>query len=358
MGRSSHTCRTRRINLLTLAASLATADCAAAASVLPRGPSLSAAATGATPTTVHYHDAARSTLPTTASGTEPLIGDALPHDVQSLQVAHQRYEAALLIPIPFELLGGMIAATGEIAAVHQQLQPRSERESGITTLAARTQVPATAYTSRKAGVLYVPHFKEGAPRYFLAAQRLGDAGTAPVRDFTVGAKIAAADMPFAIKWNTTDRADLWLALTWRVWPAPHQRHTWLPALGYRWEHARGWSIEAEVPHGLTIGWHTSNDQWQVFASGRRETQLATAATVFGPAYVETAASAAVLGLRRRLGAVAPSMMGWYAAIEAGAREETSVYSNERGDAVATTRSNPAAVVQVKLGSVLPGSPPP
>jgi hypothetical protein len=114
------------------------------------------------------------------------------------------------------------------------------------------------------GFIYLPHFAEGAPRYFLVAKRYGDLnvkrGARPMSEYIVGSDIDIDDMPIKIRFATSDEATTRLLLRLRQFPG---RQKWLLLVGHKIKTQNGFHLDFAIPSHLTVGQDLRPDDYRL-----------------------------------------------------------------------------------------------
>lgn len=257
-----------------------------------------------------------------------------------LTIQRRRYEASILAPIPAKLLGGMFVIKADFF-----------KESRIY---AGDDAPNQEANDLKnpnvagIGTVYLPHAKEGAPRFFIATARYGsmslDDKAGPMSEYIVGADIASEDMPFRLTFSPTDDAQTRLLVRYRNFPGFHR---WLFLVGHKIQTVGGWSIDITLPSHVLLAWQTLDDAWKVYGGVRWVSREYPFSTGVVEGWTEGHATSRLIGLRRKL--ISPL----YVALEAGMQNETLSYLDEHGETLSSQDSPFAPWARVSLETWLP-----
>ncbi len=234
------------------------------------------------------------------------------------KVARERTEVSLLIPIPAEVLGGMIALRDEFFNEHRTYE-------GADTGGEPDDVKNPNVAGL--GLVYLPHPKEGAPRFFLGAGRYGELSvfqdeSKPMKEFIIGADAADTDMPFALKFSPTDQAESRLLLRYREFPGFHR---WLLLVGHRIEQNNGFTLDAVIPSHVLASFTFGGGAWTAYTGIRWVGREYPFDTGFAKGWIEGSVTTRLLGLRRQL--VGPLHL----ALEGGMQKENLRYVDDKGE---------------------------
>jgi hypothetical protein len=240
-----------------------------------------------------------------------------------LKVARKRTEMELLVPIPAQVLGGMFVLKDDFF---------SEERTYSGSDAADLNLPNNERNPNVAGldVVFLPHAKEGAPRFFLVAGRYGHLrfghDAIPMTEYIIGADTAAEDMPFNIKFSPSDVAQVRLLARYRQYPGFHR---WLVDGGMKLKRASGWLFDVELPSRVFGGWDAPGNDWGWYGGIRWVSREYPFTDGVDAAWMDGYVTTRVLGVRRRV--VGPL----YVSLEAGMEAETLRVIDEHG----TTRES-------------------
>jgi hypothetical protein len=236
-----------------------------------------------------------------------------------VELRRRRVDANLLLPIPARLFGGMLLVRADYFQETRELAGADAPPAG--SLDPSLANPATLGM----GLLYLPHAKEGAPRFFVVVERYGDPGFAddvpPMTELIVGADIDDVDAPWSLKLHPTDEAESRLFVRWRQFPG-FQR--WLIAVGHKIEQKQGFFLDVQAPiHGL-IGWSFPPGDWRVYGGVRLTSREHPVSDGAESGWYEGYATHVLLGARRRLAGPV------FAALESGGVKERMSLYDESG----------------------------
>lgn len=254
-----------------------------------------------------------------------------------LEVRRRRYEANLLVPIPAKVLGGMFVLKGDLfkerrTLVGDDAKTAPDQENDFLN-------PNVAGV----GAVFLPHAKEGAPKFFVLASRYGsmsfedDAG--PMGEYILGADIADEDMPFTVKLSPTDDTETRLLVRYRRFPGFHR---WLFLVGHRIETVSGWSFDATIPSHVLIGWQTQDAGWKIYGGIRWVGREYPFETLVSSGWQEGHATTRLVGVRREI------TKPLYLALEAGAQKEELTYFDARGETLSSHETDFAPWARLAL----------
>lgn len=227
-------------------------------------------------------------------------------------VARRRYELNLLIPVPAKVFGGLVVVKADIF---------EERRAYSGKDAAGTAVDVKNPNVAGTGLVFLPHVSEGAPKFFVVAERYGYLSTErralAMGEYIIGADIADDDMPFHLKFSPTDEAASRVTVRLRRFPGFNK---WLFLVAHKIDTKTGFSIDGGFPSHLIVGWQTSDDAWKVYGGGR----LVSREYPLTPGWIEGFAGYGLLGLRRVV------MGPVYATLEAGMQKEWTDWHDIKG----------------------------
>lgn len=236
--------------------------------------------------------------------------------VEHTAVGKQRYVADLVAPLPYALFGGLFMVEAEAARDELDL---------TNDAAASGAKPADVTTSARVGTIglrYLPHPKEGAPRFFVSAARYGGFGAkepaSPMTELTLGSRLDGDDMPLGLrlKPSPADEAHSSIYVRARLYPGFTR---WFGALGHELQLHGGFFADVVVPERLLLGYEGAGRNVAFYAGVRREdraypiAKLDDAKSLWTDGY----ALRALIGARHRLSGIT------YAALEGG-YEQTSL----------------------------------
>ena len=151
----------------------------------------------------------RSSTPLTDSQTEKKLG---------VEEKTTNAQLNLLVPIPAPFLGGMLISkidlvneskefTGDNADIYNTDELKNMRERDMAAV----------------GFVYLPHAKEGAPKFFALAARYSKLDVTdsaqPMGEYILGMNMDGKDTPFNIKFDPTQNAGISLIARHRRFPA-------------------------------------------------------------------------------------------------------------------------------------------
>jgi len=256
-------------------------------------------------------------------------GSSAPLDVHGTssegdsKLAHQRYEAGLVAPVPESLLGGLFVIKGDAF-----VEKRAVTAAGDAALADLGK-PGVAAVD----LIYLPHPMEGAPRVFLGGGRYGAVTfkdqVPPMSEYFIGTDIADVDMPFHLRLSPSDRTWTSLLVRMRHFPGFDK---WLYYAGYRLERASGWFFDAAYPSHVLLGFKTYDDAWSLYAGQRWVSREYPFKTELGEGWMDGYTSTRLVGVRRVL--VAPV----YLSLEAGLQSEFMRFAGRHGEELAVTQT--------------------
>lgn len=253
----------------------------------------------------------------------------------AVELRRRRYDLNLLVPVPAQVLGGMFVVKGDFFK-----EQRTTSGPGALPLDNDIKNPNVAAI----GTVYLPHAKEGAPRFFALATRYSDMSverqSRPMAEFVVGADVAAEDMPFKLVFGATDDAESRVLVRYRSFPGFHR---WLLLVGHRIERVSGWSFDATIPSHVLVGWQTQDAAWKLYSGVRWVGREYPFSTTTADGWMEGHVTSYLAGVRRE---VAKPI---YVALEAGMQQEALAYFDERGDELSrhVTRLSPYAKVALE-----------
>ncbi len=246
-------------------------------------------------------------------------GDILPDDDShpDAKVARQRSEANLLVPIPAAVLGGMLVLKDDFFAEHRTYsgeatgdEPDDVKNPNVAGL----------------GVVYLPHPKEGAPRFFAIAARYGELSVfqdkaRPMTEYILGADISDTDMPFPVKFNPTDQAETRVLVRLRHFPGFNR---WLLLVGHQIDFASGFGLDVTIPSQVLASYEFGGGSWKVYGGVRwtgREYPFNTGGT---SGWVDGFVMTRLIGMRREI------LGPLFVALEGGVQKESVRYVDEHG----------------------------
>lgn len=234
------------------------------------------------------------------------------------KVQRNRTEANLLVPIPAEVLGGMFVLRDDFFKEHRVYEgddtgnePDDVKNPNVAGL----------------GVVYLPHPKEGAPRFFLAAGRYGELSvfqdkSKPMKEYIVGADVADTDMPFALKFSATDQAESKILVRYRDFPGFHR---WLLLVGHKIEQTNGFSLEVVIPSHVLATFSFGGGAWATYGGIRWVGREYPFDTGFTQGWIEGHVTTRLFGVRRQL--AGPLFL----ALEGGVQKEELRYVDTKGE---------------------------
>jgi hypothetical protein len=193
------------------------------------------------------------------------------------------------------------------------------------------------------GLLYLPHAKEGTPRFFVILERYGAPSfadeVAPMTEVIVGADIDDIDAPWSLKLHPTDEAESRLFVRWRHFPG-FQR--WLVAVGHKIEQKQGFFLDVQAPvHGL-IGWSFPPGDSRLYGGVRLTSREYPVSDGVERGWYEGYATNVLLGARRRLAGPV------FAALESGVVQERMSLYAESGKRLSRHETAFAPFVRLSL----------
>ena len=265
-------------------------------------------------------------------------------DGRGFEIARRRTDLNLLVPIPADLLWGLW-----VVKVDHFSEKRTYSDDVPVPPDDHVKNPRVTGT----GFVYLPHAKEGAPRFFLVAERYGrldDEGGRPMSEFVLGADVADEDMPFNIKLLATDESEVRVLLRYRQFPGFKR---WLLLGGYQLERRSGWTLDFTWPSQILGGWQTPDKTWKFYGGVRwvgREYPFTLSDGTQG--WMEGFSQAGLLAVRRRI--VGPL----FVAVEAGRQHEVLHFIDEHGETLDRQRTAPSPWVKIALETWLDPLAPP
>lgn len=258
---------------------------------------------------------------------------------QDLQVRRRRYEASVLAPIPLRLLGGMFVFKGDFFKEHRELEgdDRYEEEDDLRN-------PNVAGV----GTVYLPHHKEGAPRFFILAARYGEMSfkdkAGPMSEYVLGADIDAVDMPWPMRFDVSDDASTRVLVRYRSFPGFHR---WLLLAGHKIQRASGWSFDVQIPSHVLAGWQTDDQAWKIYGGVKWVSREYPFSTTYADGWMEGHTATRFVGVRRLIA------VPLYVALEAGMQREVLAYYDERGETLSAHETEFAPWARVALETWVP-----
>jgi len=235
-------------------------------------------------------------------------------------------EFNLLAPIPFPFLGGIIVAKIDLA-----LQSRRYSGENADVLNSSNFDQVNHRDMLGVGGVYLPHAKEGAPKFFVLAARYGKLrdtyNTKPMGEFVIGANMNGNDTPFNIKISPTDEAYISTLVRFRQFPG-HQ--TWYGEIGYEYETADKWHFKLLLPSSIHMGKGQSDRNWYYYfeaaAASRNLVFESSDEFYWSDGFVITTD----LGVRKKLSSL------FFVSLEVGLQQERQTTFTESGDEVSST----------------------
>jgi hypothetical protein len=261
-----------------------------------------------------------------------------------LKESRQITEAHLLIPIPVNFLGGMLVAKYD-AFIEQHTY-----EGDLAD-----QVPE-GYKKRETsalGAIYLPHAKEGAPKFFALASRYGalrlTAPSRPMGEYILGFQWASEDTPFNIRFGEGHDASLTSLVRYRKFPG---RHSWLFLVGYDMETPSGFRFEVHIPSHVHAGIRSEDRAWYYYAEGRARSRIAPIEMEDQHFWNDGYVAQGALGIRRKLQGIV------HLAVEAGMQQESFTLFDEQGETITETTSDFSPWAKLAIETYIdPTSPP-
>lgn len=243
-----------------------------------------------------------------------------------LLVKRRRYAANLLIPIPVDFLGGMLLGKGDFF-----------KEQRIESGEDATEDPANDLKNPNVaglGVIYLPHAKEGLPRFFMVAARYGKMSlqntVRPMGEYIIGTDINDEDSPVNLRIHATDEANVRALVRLRQFPG---RNKWLLLIGYNNKMQSGLSLELYIPSHLQIGFETKDTRWKYYTEIRAASREYPVDYGFVNGWMDGYTTTMAIGVRRHLVNVL------YLTLEAGVQKENMEFYDENGDELYVTESD-------------------
>ncbi len=251
------------------------------------------------------------------------------------RIARRRTEATLLVPIPAEILGGMLVLKNEF---FKEERVYDGKDTGDEPDDVKNPNVAAL------GVVYLPHPKEGAPRFFLVAARYGELSifqdkSRPMAEYIVGADIADTDMPFALKFSATDQAESRVLVRYRQFPGFHR---WLLLVGHKIEQNNGFSLDVTLPSHVIAAFALGGGVWSVYTGIRWTGREYPFDTGFAQGWAEGFVTTRLVGVRRQL--IGPLHL----AVEAGMQKESLRYVDVKGEELSVHETKFAPWMRVAL----------
>jgi hypothetical protein len=267
----------------------------------------------------------------------------------------QRIEGRLVAPIPASLLWGMFVANAHAAEERRERvaepapagDPFAVDEGPAGGLEGD---PLTRLGVSAAGATYLPHAKEGAPRFFAAVERYGTLRgpqQRPMVESTLGVDLSDEDMPVRLKFRPTDDAESHVELAYRQFPGFAR---WRPQVGHRIVAARGLGVDLKTNDRALLTWQTPDEGLKFWAGVRwadRAYPFTTEAGATG--WLEGTATTRLAGARIEV------RRPLFVALEAGVQKEDVQLTDEAGERLSgyETRFAPWARVALETWVVTP-----
>lgn len=268
---------------------------------------------------------------------EAAAADLEPQDEShpDAQVKRRRYEGNLLVPIPAELLGGMIVLRNDFF--------KEERTyTGDDTGSEPDDVKHPNVAGL--GAVYLPHHKEGAPRFFVAAGRYGELNvfqddSKPMQEYIVAADIADTDAPFALKFSPTDQAESRILVRYRQFPGFHR---WLLLVGHKIERSFGFGLDVTIPSHILASYSFNGGDVVTYGGIRWVGREYPFDLGYTKGWAEGFTTARLIGIRK--GIVGPL----FVAFEGGMQKEELRYVDEKGEELSVHETKFAPWVRLAL----------
>lgn len=237
-----------------------------------------------------------------------------------VSVARRRTEANLLIPIPAEILGGMLVLKDDFFQEDRVYELGHEASADRPDDVKHPNVAGL-------GAVYLPHPKEGAPRFFLLTARYGELRifkdrARPMSEYGVGADIADTDLPFSLKLAPTDQTETRIFLRYRQFPGFHK---WLLLVGHKIDQANGFTLDVTIPSHVLAAYRFPGDQWAVYMGVRWVSREYPFDLGYDSGWSDGFVTTRLIGVRRQL------MGPLHLALEGGAQKEVLRYVDEKGE---------------------------
>jgi hypothetical protein len=169
----------------------------------------------------------------------------------------RRAEAWLIAPIPEAVLGGLMTV-----------------DAAFTEETSRSAPSPSFRQVLKTGLIWHPHHKEGAPRYYLAAARTGLADERktirPMISGTIGTRIIDDDLPFRLGFSPTDVTLTQIFVTALRFPG-HTRFK--GGIAHRIRMKNGLIIDLRIPDRAQFGFAAADDDWRLFTGWEKEDEF-------------------------------------------------------------------------------------
>jgi hypothetical protein len=277
----------------------------------------------------------------TTKGPQVSVESAQPAEAQDdddeagrgFEIARRRTDVNVLVPIPFDMLWGLWVLKVDHFDEKRQY---SDDAPDVPDHIKNPKVTGT-------GFVYLPHAKEGAPRFFAVAERyarMDDDGGRPMAEFVLGADVADEDMPFNIRPAPTDESEVRLLVRHRQFPGYNR---WLLLGGYQLERKSGLTFEATIPSQVMLGWQTPEKHWKVYTGIRWQSREYPYTLTDGTqGWMDGHTQSVMLALRRRI--YGPL----FVTVEGGRQQELLHYMDENGETLDRQRTASSPWVRVAL----------
>lgn len=255
-----------------------------------------------------------------------------------VEVKKQRTDVNLLVPVKAQVLGGMFVLKLDFF--------RERRELSGPDAPAKSTDDFDNPGAAGLGAIYLPHAKEGAPRFFIVAARYGylsfEKKIKPMGEYIVGVDIADDDLPFSLKLNADDETESRLLVRLRQFPGFRR---YLLLAGHKLETKSGYSLDVHIPSHALFGWQTADAGWKFYFGYRgqsREYPFETDVDGTVRGWTEGQVVSGLVGVRRHLRGIL------YTALEAGGHVERLRYVTEDGEELAAHQTKLAPWARLSL----------
>lgn len=183
-----------------------------------------------------------------------------------------RTEGWLLAPIPAAVLNGMVTIRANLKSDTQKssfLEPRLPDDSSLLLIPQGSQKENRNVTT--VGFSWHPHHKEGAPRYYLAAERTGLPDPTdtirPLSSYTVGSDVGEDDLPIPFNFSATDITETKIYFTWHRFTGYNRFDV---GAGHKIKTKNGLVLDLLIPRHFLVGWSSEQDSWYLYGGLGRE----------------------------------------------------------------------------------------
>lgn len=285
----------------------------------------------------------------TTSPTRIKAGEDKPQTTLPSEIFWRRTTFNTMVPIPVPFLWGMLV--GNIR-YYDELRSFSAQPEQITTSSEPGGLADRDLRRLATGLLYLHHPGEGAPKFFIMANRYDHPDIkkmgAPMGEYIIGTDLDDDDLPFHIRWLPSDQSEFRFLLRLRQFPG---FRSWLPLAGWRLTMGNGFYYELYIPSHLTIGWRFEESEY--FFSARLESKEApldlqlmgstsSSHTMQQRFWAEGHTTTFTLGMRRKL------FKPLYLVSELGMQSDQLEYRNRDGDLLASIETDYAPYIRLAI----------